>query len=151
MKKLIEKDIIVNKKAKIDYEIFDTYICGIVLKGAEVKSLREGRASIKDAYVKIEDGEAYIHKFYISPYPPAFKFFPDPERKKKLLLTKRELKRLIGKWKEKGFVLIPLRVFFKGKWAKIEIALARKKKKYEKKELIKKREMERELKREMLK
>ncbi|MEO0301710.1 MAG: SsrA-binding protein SmpB [candidate division WOR-3 bacterium] len=150
MKKIIEKDILVNKKAKSDYEIFDTYICGIVLKGAEVKSLRDGRASIKDAYVKIENGEAYIYKFHISPYPPAFKFFPDPERKKKLLLTKREIKRLIGKWKEKGLVLIPLRVFFKGKLAKIEIALARKKRKYEKKELIKKREMERELKREML-
>ncbi len=151
MKKTKEKIVLLNKRAKSDYEIFETYTCGIVLKGAEVKSLRQGRASIKEAYVKIEDGEAYIYNFYISPYPPAGKFFPDPERKKKLLLTKRELKRLIGKWKEKGLVLIPLKVFFKGPWAKLEIALARKKKKYEKKELIKKRELERELKRQLLK
>ncbi|MEN3044660.1 MAG: SsrA-binding protein SmpB [Candidatus Hydrothermales bacterium] len=150
MKSKRERDILLNKKVKSDYEIFETFICGVVLKGAEVKSLREGRASISDAYVKFEDGEPYIYNFYISPYPPAFKFFPNPERKKKLLLTRREIKRLIGKWKEKGLVLIPVRVFFKGSWAKIELALAKKKKKYEKKELIKKREIERELKREML-
>ncbi len=143
--------VIENKRAKSDYEIFETYDCGIVLKGAEVKSIREGTASIKEAYVKIENGEAFIYGFYIAPYPPAGKFFPDPERKKKLLLTKRELKRLIGKWKEKGFVLIPLKVYFKGPWVKIKIALAKKKKKYEKKEAIKRREMERELKKYILK
>lgn len=143
--------VIENRKAKSDYEIIESYTCGIVLKGAEVKSIREGRVSIKESYCKIENGELYIYSMHISPYPPAGKFFPDPDRKRKLLLTKRELKRLIGKWKEKGLVLIPIKIFFKGPWCKIEIALARKRKKYEKREVIKRREMEREIKRSLLK
>jgi len=134
-----------NKKAYYDYEILEKYEAGIALKGTEVKSLREGKANLRDAFVRIEDGEAYLFNAYIAPYTHGNLFNHEPTRKRKLLLHKSEIKRLYGKTQEKGLTIIPLRMYFnqRGK-VKVEIALARGKKKYDKREAIKRRELERE-------
>jgi SsrA-binding protein len=134
-----------NKKAYHDYEILEKYEAGIALKGTEVKSLREGKANLRDAFVRIEDGEAYLFNAYIAPYTHGNLFNHEPTRKRKLLLHKSEIKRLYGKTQEKGLTIIPLRMYFnqRGK-VKVEIALARGKKKYDKREAIKRRELERE-------
>ncbi len=140
----------VNRKAKRDYEILETYEAGIELKGSEVKSLREGKGSIKDAFARVENGEVWLYNFHISPYRQASVFVPDPERPKKLLLHKREIKRLAGKVSEKGLTLIPLKVYFNERgWAKVELALARGRKLYDKREAIKRRMLEREAERAM--
>ena len=140
-----------NKKAKHDYFIDDIMEAGIVLLGTEVKSIREGRVNLKDSYAKIKDGEVFLYGCHISPYPHASYNNHEPERVRKLLLHKREIKRLIGKTKEKGYSLIPLRLYFRGGKVKVELALARGKKKYDKREAIKRREEARELKRIMRK
>ncbi len=140
-----------NKKAKHDYFIDDILEAGIVLLGTEVKSIREGRVNLKDSYAKIKDGEVFLYGCHISPYPHASYNNHEPERVRKLLLHKREIKRLIGKTKEKGYSLIPLRLYFRGGKVKVELALARGKKKYDKREAIKRREEARELKRIMRK
>ncbi|MCD6449326.1 MAG: SsrA-binding protein SmpB [Thermotogaceae bacterium] len=142
------KVVAVNKKAKTDYEMLETFEAGIVLKGTEVKSLREGRVSFKDAYCKIKDGELWLLNLHIAPYDHASKVFNhDPERPRKLLLHKREIKRLIGKLQERGLTLIPTKIYFNNRgFAKVEIALARGRRKYDKREVIKKREMERRMK-----
>jgi SsrA-binding protein len=134
-----------NKKAYYDYEILEKYEAGIALKGTEVKSLREGKANLRDAFVRIENGEAFLFNAYIAPYTHGNLFNHEPTRTRKLLLHKSEIKRLLGKTQEKGLTIIPLRMYFnnRGK-VKVEIALARGKKKYDKREAIKKREMERE-------
>jgi SsrA-binding protein len=141
--------VVENRRARHDYEILETYEAGIVLVGSEVKSVREGKVSIQEAYADVEGGEVWLHEMHISPYDKAGPFGHDPKRPRKLLLTKREIKRLIGKVREKGLTLIPLRVFFKGPWVKIELALARGKRKYEKREAIKRRIIEEEIKRAM--
>jgi len=134
-----------NKKAYYDYEILEKYEAGIALKGTEVKSLREGKANLRDAFVRIENGEAFLFNAYIAPYTHGNLFNHEPTRTRKLLLHKSEIKRLLGKTQEKGLTIIPLRMYFnnRGK-VKVEIALARGKKKYDKRETIKRREMERE-------
>jgi SsrA-binding protein len=134
-----------NKKAYFDYEILEKYEAGIELKGTEVKSLREGKANIRDAFVRIENGEAFLFNAYIAPYTHGSLFNHEPTRKRRLLLHKREIKRLAGKVAEKGLTIVPLRLYFnnKGK-VKVEIALVRGKKKYDKREAIKRRELERE-------
>jgi SsrA-binding protein len=134
-----------NKKAYHDYEILEKYEAGIALKGTEVKSLREGKANLRDAFVRIENGEAYLFNAYIAPYSHGNLFNHEPTRKRKLLLHKSEIKRLFGKSQEKGLTIIPLRMYFneRGK-VKVEIALARGRKKYDKREAIKRRELERE-------
>ncbi|TCK04622.1 SsrA-binding protein SmpB [Phorcysia thermohydrogeniphila] len=134
-----------NKKAYHDYEILEKYEAGIALKGTEVKSLREGKANLRDAFVRIEDGEAYLFNAYIAPYSHGNLFNHEPTRKRKLLLHKSEIKRLFGKSQEKGLTIIPLRMYFneRGK-VKVEIALAKGRKKYDKREAIKRRELERE-------
>jgi len=134
-----------NRKARHEFFIDDEIEAGMVLRGTEVKSLREGRANLKDAYGKIRNGELYIYQVHISPYPFAYYDNHEPLRPRKLLLHKAELKRLIGKVQEKGFTLVPLRIYFKNGKAKIKIALARGKRKYDKRESIKEREMKREL------
>jgi len=142
------KEICTNRRARFDYEILESYEAGMVLTGSEVKSLRERNVNLRDSYCIIKNGEVFILNMHISQYPPATIFNHEPTRTRKLLLKKAEIKRLIGKTKEKGLVLIPLRIYFKNHYAKIEIALAKPKKKYEKKELIKERDIRRELRRE---
>jgi SsrA-binding protein len=136
--------LIVNRKAYHDYEILETFETGVVLKGAEVKSLREGRANLKDSYADIKDGEIWLLNFHISPYPQAGIFNPDPYRDKKILLHKREIKRLAVKVREKGLTLIPLKVYFRNGKAKIQIALAKGKKIYDKRRILKEKELKRE-------
>ena len=134
-----------NRKARHNYQIEEQIEAGMVLLGTEVKSLRSGRANLKDSYGRIKNGELYIYQMHISPYPFAYYDNHDPLRPRKLLLNKSELKRMIAKIKAKGFSVIPLRVYFKNGKAKITISLARGKRKYDKRESIKNREMKREI------
>ena len=141
------KIIAENRKARHDYHIDEEFEAGMVLKGTEVKSLRQGRAILKDSYARIKNGEVFIHQMHISPYPFAYYDNHDPLRPRKLLLHKREIKRLNVKVNEKGLTLIPLKMYFKNGKAKISIALARGKRKYDKRESIRRREENREMER----
>lgn len=134
-----------NKKAKHEYFLEDFMEAGLVLIGPEVKSLREGRASLVDSHAKIKNGEAFLYHMHITPYPYAGHVILEPMRTRKLLLHKREIRRLIGKTEEKGYSLIPTKVYFKDGKAKVEIALAKGKKKYDKRQALKEREMKREM------
>lgn len=134
-----------NRKARHNFHIMAEFEAGMVLAGTEVKSLRSGRANLKDAYGRFKGDELYIHQMHISPYPFAHNDNHEPLRPRKLLLNRSELKRLYGKVREKGFSLIPLRVYFKGGRAKIVIALAKGKRLYDKRQTIKDRENKREL------
>jgi SsrA-binding protein len=140
-----EKMVCKNRKARFDYHIMETFEAGLVLTGTEVKSLRNGKAHIKDAYGNINKGEIWIIGLHISPYEQAGQFNHEPERPRKLLLTHREIKRLITKVREKGLTLVPLRIYFKGGWAKIEIALAQGKRKYDKRHAIAERDVARSM------
>jgi SsrA-binding protein len=142
------KIIAENRKARHEYFIEETFEAGLVLQGTEVKSLRLGRANLKDAYARISNGEVYVHQMHISPYPFAYYDNHDPLRPRKLLLHNREIKRLVGKINEKGQTLIPLRVYFKRGKAKILLALAKGKRKYDKREAIKRRDEQRIMERE---
>jgi SsrA-binding protein len=136
---------IVNRKARHDYDIIETYEAGIELKGSEVKSIRMGSANLKDAYAEIDGGEVYVNNFHISPYKFASAHTNhDPYRKKKLLLHKSQIRRLIGKTKEKGLTLIPLKVYSQHGKIKLELALAKGKKLYDKRKDIKERDIKRE-------
>jgi SsrA-binding protein len=134
-----------NRKARHLYHILETFEAGLVLSGTEVKSLRGGKASLVDAYAVIERGEAWLLNLHISPYEQGNQFNHEPRRKRKLLLHRREILRLIGKTREKGLTLVPLRVYFEKGWAKVELALARGKKSYDKRDDIAKREADREI------
>ena len=139
------KIICQNKKARHEYHIQDSLEAGLVLLGPEVKSIRQGRINIKDGYVDIRGGEAWLENVHISPYPYATNTAkPDPLRPRKLLLHKREIKRLSGKVKERGFTLIPLKVYLKNGKVKVEIALAKGKKIYDKREALKRKTLDRE-------
>ncbi|MCS7281529.1 MAG: SsrA-binding protein SmpB [Desulfobacterota bacterium] len=138
------KVVCMNRKARHDYEILETYEAGIVLKGTEVKALREGRANIKDSYAKIRNGEIFLINSHISPYSYGNVNNHDPERERKLLMHKREIMKLLGKVKERGYTLVPLSIYFdKNNRAKVELALAKGKSKYDKREAIKKRDEKR--------
>lgn len=140
------KTVCQNKKARFDYFIDEVIEAGIVLLGAEVKSLRDGRANLVDSYAKIKRGEVFIHNMHITPYPFAHHVPLDPLRVKKLLLNKREIRRLIGKTEEKGFTLIPTKVYFaKNGKAKVELALAKGKRKYDKRQSLKEKDLKREM------
>lgn len=128
-----QKLIANNKKAYHDFFIDETYECGIALHGTEVKSMRMGKCSIKEAFVRIEDGEVFVYGMHVSPYEKGNIFNKDPLRVKKLLLHKYEINKLLGKIKEKGYTLVPLQVYFKDGKVKVEIGLARGKKLYDKK------------------
>jgi SsrA-binding protein len=141
------KVIAKNRKARYDYEILSTYEAGMVLLGTEIKSLREGRIQLKDGFVRIDANEAFLHEVYIPPYSNAGPFNHEPTRPRKLLLHKREIRRLGGKVQEKGLSLIPLRVYLKNSRAKVEIGLAKGKRKYEKREAIKRQDAKREIQR----
>ncbi|HXG20771.1 MAG TPA: SsrA-binding protein SmpB [Methylomirabilota bacterium] len=144
-----EKSIAVNRRARFDYHIEETYEAGIVLTGGEVKSLREGRANLKDSYGRIDKGEAFLLNAHISNYEPAHYFNLEPTRTRKLLLHKKEIMRLMGKVQEQGLTLIPLRLYFKNGHAKVELALARGKKLYDKRETTREREVKRDIARAM--
>ncbi len=133
-----------NKKARHDYFIEETYEAGISLHGTEVKSLRMGKCSIKEAFVRVERGEVYIYGMHISPYEKGNIFNRDPLRVKKLLLHKYEINKMIGQMQQKGYTLVPLNVYFKGSLVKVEIGLAKGKKLYDKRQDIAKRDQQRE-------
>ena len=133
-----------NKKAYHDYFILDTYETGISLAGTEVKSLRMGKCSIKESFVRIENGEVFIYGMHISPYEKGNIFNKDPLRPRKLLLHKYEINKLLGKTKEKGIAIVPLKVYFKGSLVKVEIGLAKGRKLYDKRQDIAKKDQQRE-------
>ena len=137
-----------NKKAYHDFFIEDTFEAGVSLHGTEVKSLRMGKCSIKEAFVRIENGEVFVYGMHISPYEKGNIFNKDPLRVKKLLMHRYEINKLMGKIKEKGLTLVPLKVYFKGSLVKVEIGLARGKKLYDKREDIAKKHQRREAEKE---
>ena len=137
-----------NKKAFHDYFIDDTYEAGVELFGTEVKSLRNGKCSIKEAFIRIEKGEVYVYGMHVSPYEKGNIFNKDPLRVKKLLLHRDEIQKLEGKIAQKGYTLVPLKVYFKGSLVKVEVGLARGKKLYDKRQDIAKKDQKREAQRE---
>lgn len=137
-----------NKKAYHDYFIEETYEAGIELVGTEVKSLRMGKCSIKESFVDIEDGEVFVQRMNISPYEKGNIFNKDPLRKRKLLLHKYEINKLIGKQQQKGYTIVPLKVYFKDSRVKVEIGLAKGKKLYDKRQDIAKKDVKREAERD---
>lgn len=144
-----EKKLIANnKKARHDYFLEECYEAGVELHGTEVKSLRMGKCSIKESFVRIENGEVFIYGMHISPYEKGNIFNKDPLRPKKLLMHKAEIRKLTGKIAEKGYTLVPVEVYFKGSRVKVEIALARGKKLYDKRQDIAKKDMRREAERD---
>jgi len=137
-------DIARNKTAAYRYNLLDKWECGIQLQGSEVKSLRNGGLQLKDSYATVRDGEVWLHNVHIPPYGPAARENHDPERARKLLLHRREIDRLLGQTAERGLTLVPTRIYFSGPNAKVEIALARGKDRFDKRESIREREMARE-------
>ena len=142
-------DVATNRQASFRFNLLERYECGIILTGTEVKSVREGNVQLKDAYAVVRDGEVWLHGVYIAPYGPAARENHEPERPRKLLLHRAEIERLVGKTNERGLTLVPTRVYFSGPNAKVEIALARGKDVYDKRESIRKREVAREVQREL--
>jgi SsrA-binding protein len=142
-----QRDVTVNRRARHDYFIEESVEAGLVLTGSEVKSLRAGKAQLKDSYGQIKKGEVWLFNAHISEYGPAAQFGHDPTRARKLLLHRREIDRLAGKVKERGLTLVPLRIYFKHGRAKVELGLGRGKKLYDKRAAIKEREVRREMER----
>ncbi|MEE4357214.1 MAG: SsrA-binding protein SmpB [Desulfococcaceae bacterium] len=134
-----------NRKARFNYSFEDRFEAGLVLKGTEVKSLREGRAHLKDAYAKIQNGELFVHQMHISPYPFAYYDNHDPERPRKLLMHKHEIRRLTGKIVERGYALIPLNIYFKNGKVKITLGLGKGKQRHDKRETIRRRDQQRDM------
>jgi SsrA-binding protein len=141
------RDVASNRQASHRYHLLEKWECGLVLRGTEVKALRDGKAQIKDGYASVRDGEVWLHNVHIPPYGPASRENHEPERPRKLLMHKREIDRLIGKTREKGLTLVPTRLYFSDGRAKVEIALARGKDIGDKRQSIKEREMKREMER----
>lgn len=137
-----------NKKAYHDYFILEDYEAGIALHGTEVKSLRMGKCSIKESFIRVENGEMYIYGMHISPYEKGNIFNKDPLRVRKLLLHRAEINKMLGKTKEKGMAIVPLKVYFKGSLVKVEIGLAKGKKLYDKRQDIAKKDQKREAERD---
>lgn len=140
---------ILNRKARYDYEIEDTYEAGIALKGTEIKSIRNGKAQLKDSYAIIKNGEVFLLNMHISLYEKGNIFNHNETRTRKLLLHKKEILKIRDKIEQEGYTLIPIKIYFKGSNAKVLLGIARGKKNYDKRETIKKRDMERELKKEV--
>lgn len=145
MKKLGTKVVATNRKARHEFFIEDTLEVGIALKGTEVKSIRQGKLNIKDSYASIDNGEVYINSMHISPYEQGNIFNVDPLRKRKLLLHKREIRRLLADTMQKGYTLVPLSVYIKDGLVKLELATAKGKKLYDKREDIAKKDAERRI------
>jgi len=146
-RKIGANDVASNRYASYRYELLERLECGIALQGSEVKALRASGAQIKDGFASIEHGEMWLHSVHIPPYGPASRDNHDPERPRKLLLHRRELDRLAVRTKERGLTLVPTRIYFKGPHAKVEIALARGKALYDKRQAIRGREQQREIQR----
>src|SRR5512145_974317 len=144
-----EHTVCVNRQARHNYFIEEVYEAGLVLLGSEVKSLRDGKANLKDSYARIQKGEAFLVNAHVSPYPGANRFNHEPTRTRKLLLHQREIERLTGKTKEKGLTLIPLKIYFKNGRAKVELGLARGKKLYDKRETLRRKVAQREVERSL--
>jgi len=139
------KVVVENRKARFEYHIDDTLEAGLVLQGTEVKSLRAGKANLQDAYAEVRDGEVWVINFHISPYEQGNRFNHEPKRPKKLLLQRREINRLYGMTSQKGYTLIPLRVYFKNGLAKLVLAVARGKKLHDKRQDIAERDAKRDI------
>ncbi len=139
-----ERLIADNRKARHEYHLYDTYEAGVVLLGTEVKAIREGRVNIRDSYGRVEDGEIFLYNLHISPYSHRGYTEHEPLRRRKLLLNKREIRKLVGKTLERGFTLVPVRIYFKRGRVKVAISLAKGKKTYDKRETIRRREIDRE-------
>jgi SsrA-binding protein len=139
------KIIAENRKARHEYFIEDEYEAGLVLKGTEVKSLRQSRANLKDSYAKVRNGELFVHQMHISPYPFAYYDNHDPLRIRKLLLHRYEIKRLYGKLAERGYALIPLRLYFREGKVKVLLGLAKGKRQYDKRETLRRRDQKRDM------
>jgi SsrA-binding protein len=138
-------DVATNRQARHRYNLLDSFEAGLVLTGTEVKSLREGKAQLKDGFASVRDGEVWLHNVHIPPYAPASRENHEPERTRKLLLKRSEIERLIGKTKERGLTIVPTRLYFKGPHAKVEIAVARGKTMGDKRETLKRRDVQREI------
>ena len=143
------KIICQNKRARHEYFIEDSIECGLMLRGPEVKSLRDGKANLTDSYASVERNEVWLNNFHINPYSPAQQY--NPTRQRKLLLNRREINKLIGRAQEKGYTLVPLKVYFKDGIAKVELSIAKAKKLHDKRASIKKREANREIEKAMKK
>jgi len=146
-KKIAPGDVATNRQASHRFELLDRLECGVVLQGTEVKALRDGSAQIKDAYAQVRDGELWLHNVHIPPYGPAARENHEPERPRKLLAHRREIERLVDKQHERGLTIVPLRIYFKGPHAKVEVALAKGKDRFDKREAIKERETKRDMQR----
>lgn len=142
-----KKVVSTNRKAFHDYLIFDKFTAGIVLTGTEIKSIRKGMLNLKDSFAKIEDGEIFLYNMHISPYEQGNRYNHEPERVRKLLLTKQEIMKMIGKIKKEGYTIVPLELFLSHGFAKIEIGLAKGKKNYDKREAIAKKTQDRDIQR----
>ena len=142
-------DVATNRRASHKYELIERFECGIELQGSEVKSLREGKSQIGDAYAVIERGEVWLRNSHIPPYGPASRENHDPERPRKLLLHRYEIERLIGRSQRKGLTLVPTRIYFKGPRAKVELALARGKEHRDRRREIRDRDVQRDVEREL--
>ena len=136
-----------NRKARHEFEVLETFEAGLVLKGPEVKSLREGKASFQDSFARVERGEVWLHSLHVSPYEKANRFNVDPLRVRKLLLNRHEIRRLTGKVEEKGLTLVPLEIYFTRGHAKVQLGLARGKKLHDKREALKRKQADREARR----
>ena len=146
-----KKVISTNRKAFHDFHIFDKFIAGIVLTGTEIKSIRKGMLNLKDSFAKIEDGEIFLYNMHISPYEQGNRYNHNPERVRKLLLNKQEIRKMSDKIKKEGYTIVPLELFLSHGFAKIEIGLAKGKKLYDKREAIAKKTMERDIARQIRK
>jgi SsrA-binding protein len=146
-KKVAPGDVASNRQASFRFEFLDKLEAGLVLQGTEVKALRTGSAQLKDGYASIQDGELWLHNVHIPPYAPASRDNHDPERPRKLLVHRRELDKLAGQIQEKGLTLVPTRMYFRGPRAKVEIAVARGKDRFDKRQSIRERETKRDMQR----
>ncbi len=144
-RKVASGDVASNRQAAYRYEFLDRYEAGLVLAGTEVKALRDTGATLKDGYAAIHDGELWLHNVHIPPYAPAARENHEPERDRKLLLNRGEIERIVGRIKERGLTIVPTRIYFKDGRAKVEVALARGKDRFDKREAIKERETKRDL------
>jgi SsrA-binding protein len=140
-------DVATNRQAGFRYELLERFECGIQLQGSEVKSLRDGKAQLRDSYAALRDGEVWLYNAHIAPYGPASRDNHDPDRARKLLLHRREIERLVGRTHERGLTLVPTRIYFSGRHAKVELALARGKDVGDKRRALKDREQKREIER----
>lgn len=144
-----KKIITTNRKAYHEYHVEDTFEAGIALVGSEVKSVAAGKVNLTDAYCRIENGELWVQNMHISPYDPAARFNHDPRRKRKLLMHRWEIDRIQGKVEQKGYTLVPLSIYFRNGKAKLEVALVKGKRQYDKRETIKDRDLRRDAEREL--